>query len=426
MPSAIVTVDLGFGDSGKGTIVDYLCSERGHKLVVRFNGGAQAAHNVCVNGLHHTFAQFGSGTLIEGVNTLLSNYVIVNPIALLKEASTLQGKGVNTRGRVYVERECLVTTPYHRAYNRLLEISRGADAHGSCGMGVGQTHELAQLGEELALRIKHLKSIEATLSYLKRIREYYLEKIGAFELTTELSRIEASTFDIELLEVISGHFQEFTKEVMIISHDVAVEMVAKQDSIFESAQGVLLDQDFGFHPYTTWSKATTSNATSMLAEAGVTDIHKLGIVRALPTRHGPGPFPSYCSELTNTLVDKYNVSNRWQRAIRWGWFDQIMAWYALKATAGVDSIAVTHVDKIPEKALVVDGYNASSELMPLLVEQSKGRSSNRSKLTDLLMRVSKHTQSVDTIEYLKIMEKTLGPISIQSAGPSRADKVTVC
>ena len=41
-----IVVDLGFGDAGKGTVVDWLCASRPVHAVVRFNGGAQAAHTV--------------------------------------------------------------------------------------------------------------------------------------------------------------------------------------------------------------------------------------------------------------------------------------------------------------------------------------------------------------------------------------------
>lgn len=60
----IIVVDLGFGDAGKGATVDWLCApDAGLDVaaVVRFNGGAQAAHNVVVDGRHHTFSQFGPG-----------------------------------------------------------------------------------------------------------------------------------------------------------------------------------------------------------------------------------------------------------------------------------------------------------------------------------------------------------------------------
>lgn len=83
----IVVVDLGFGDAGKGATVDWLCSPQADldvAAVVRFNGGAQAAHNVVNGERHHTFSQFGSGTL-NGIPTFLSKFVLVEPISLARK-----------------------------------------------------------------------------------------------------------------------------------------------------------------------------------------------------------------------------------------------------------------------------------------------------------------------------------------------------
>ena len=38
--------------------------------------------------------------------------------------------------------------------------------------------------------------------------------------------------------------------------------------VFEGAQGVLLDEWRGFHPYTTWSTTTFDNAETLLARRG--------------------------------------------------------------------------------------------------------------------------------------------------------------
>ena len=72
-PSADIVVGLGWGDEGKGATVDALVAFTKADRVVRFNGGQQAAHNVIANGVHHTFASFGSGSL-AGVPTYVSKY----------------------------------------------------------------------------------------------------------------------------------------------------------------------------------------------------------------------------------------------------------------------------------------------------------------------------------------------------------------
>ena len=87
----ILVSGLGFGDEGKGSIVDYLVRTKGAEVVVRFNGGAQAGHNVVTpEGLHHTFSQFGSGTFVPGVKTHLSRFMILNPLGMIREEEHLQ------------------------------------------------------------------------------------------------------------------------------------------------------------------------------------------------------------------------------------------------------------------------------------------------------------------------------------------------
>ena len=50
--------------------------------------------------------------------------------------------------------------------------------------------------------------------------------------------------------------------------------------IYEGAQGVLLDQDCGFHPHTTWSRTTFANAETVLGEIGFSgQISRIGTLR---------------------------------------------------------------------------------------------------------------------------------------------------
>src|SRR5215213_2367436 len=96
MQQALLTVDLGFGDAGKGSIVDFLTRAHNAHTVVRYNGGAQAAHRVVTPGPNpreHVFAQFGSGTL-AGAATHLSRFMLLDPLAMIAEAQHLQSLNV--------------------------------------------------------------------------------------------------------------------------------------------------------------------------------------------------------------------------------------------------------------------------------------------------------------------------------------------
>ena len=91
--TAYVIVDLGYGDAGKGSLVDALTIRTGSRLNVRFNGGGQEAHNVVLpDGRHHTFSQFGSGMFDLGVKTYLSRHFLWNPIAMQTESEILDAE----------------------------------------------------------------------------------------------------------------------------------------------------------------------------------------------------------------------------------------------------------------------------------------------------------------------------------------------
>jgi len=128
---AILQVDLGFGDAGKGTMTDWWARQPGAHTVVRFNGGAQAGHNgVTPGGRQHVFSQFGSGTFVPGMRTFMSHHTVLKPLAMLAEERHLRELGVTDAfARTFLDEGALVATPFHAAVNRLLEIERSDGRH---------------------------------------------------------------------------------------------------------------------------------------------------------------------------------------------------------------------------------------------------------------------------------------------------------
>src|SRR5688500_5963008 len=135
----IVVTRLGLGDEGKGATVDALVRRHALELVVRHNGGPPAAHHVVrADGAVPCFAQFGAGTLVPGGRTRLSRFMLVEPLALAREAAALERLGIAAPlRRVTIDVACAIVTPFHRLYGRMQELSRGTGRHGSCGLGVG-------------------------------------------------------------------------------------------------------------------------------------------------------------------------------------------------------------------------------------------------------------------------------------------------
>ncbi|MBL7495309.1 adenylosuccinate synthetase [Frankia sp. CNm7] len=336
-PRHSMVVDLGFGDAGKGTIVDHLCrvgaaAGRPVGAVVRFNGGAQAAHNVVTDdGRHHTFAQFGSGTL-AGVPTHLSRHVLVDPLALAAEADHLVALGVaDPFAALTTHRDALVITPYHAAANRARESARGDGRHGSCGMGIGETAAYALAHPEDAPRARDCARPARLRRLLAELRD---------RLTAELGPLPVPPVD----DCVAA-FGAFARAVRLVDDRYLADLLRAAPVVFEGAQGVLLDEWHGFHPYTTWSTTTFANAEKLLADAGMSgEATRLGVLRTYTTRHGAGPLVTEDAALTAALPDRHNVTGRWQGAFRVGHFDAVAHRYAVDVAGGVDAVALTHLD----------------------------------------------------------------------------------
>jgi adenylosuccinate synthase len=130
-------------------------------------------------------------------------------------------------------------------------------------------------------------------------------------------------------------------------------------TIFEGAQGVLLDEWYGFYPYNSWSTLTFHNADTLLNENNFKgETLKLGLIRGYATRHGSGPFVTEDEILTREVQDFHNTNNLWQREFRVGYLDLVALRYALRANGKVDGLVITNLDRmeaIPEWK-VCDAY----------------------------------------------------------------------
>jgi adenylosuccinate synthase len=407
----IAVVDLGFGDAGKGSVVDWLCSPASGariRTVVRFNGGAQAAHNVVTaDGRQHTFAQFGSGTFTPGVRTHLSRFMLVDPLALAAEAGHLAAAGVpDALDRLTVDRDALLTTPFHRAANRARETARGTGRHGSCGLGIGETVSYALDFPADAPRVADCGAPRTLARKLARLRD---------ALTSELGPLAGPG-----IAELSDAYREFARRVALVDGGYLRQLLRRGPAVFEGAQGVLLDEWRGFHPYTTWSTTTFANADTLLAEAGDAAT-RLGVVRCYLTRHGPGPFPT--EDPTLEMPEPHNRSGTWQGAMRAGHFDAVALRYAAEVAGGVDAVALTHLDAAAAHPLrLCTSYQADGEQITRLAPGPERDLAWQADLTGLLLRAQPGYED-PAADWPEIAAHVLGaPVTLVSHGPASTDK----
>ncbi|WP_327099998.1 adenylosuccinate synthetase [Nocardia vinacea] len=406
--SHIIVLDLGFGDAGKGATVDWLCSpEAGLDVsaVVRFNGGAQAAHNVIADGRHHTFAQFGSGTF-SGVPTLLSRHTLVEPIALASESRQLAALGVrDPLSLLRIDGRALLTTPIHIAANRAREDARGSSRHGSCGRGIGETASYAL--EYDAPTVSDCLRPDVLYAKLQAMAAHYGPLIAP------------STHRYEAIRDLVDMYREFAAAVRIVDGAELVRSAQRGRLIFEGAQGVLLDEWRGFHPHTTWSTVEPRNARALLTEID-TPAYTLGVTRTYMTRHGAGPFPT--EDPAMTIPEPHNTTGRYQGHFRRGHLDPILLRYAIEVSGGIDGIALTHLG-VPGTGYAATGYATPRGAIDRLEPGRWQDLDHQQDLTALLTTADPILTAVPTDPVLWLERQLGAPIVLTADGPDRRNRI---
>lgn len=332
MSQAWQVVGLGWGDESKGSCVEKLTKELSADLIVRFNGGGQAAHNcVTSDGRHHTFSQFGSGSMIsDKVRTHLSRFMLVDPFTMMREAVSLPA--YNVWNRTTIDENAIIVTPLHKNINRNREDIRdaiGEGRHGSCGMGIGIAREVEINNPDIALRVRDLNLDSDELkAKLFKLYDLFADELGQVVSGQTAAMMQSNAW-LEQMKI-------FPKKTIVSS------MPSFECAVFEGSQGVLLDEKHGQAPHNTWTNTTFDNADTLLDEVGVKNRTRIGCLRTYHTRHGAGPFPTENNRLD--LPEPHNGTGRYQGSFRVGDFDNNAAKLAVEIVGGIDGLSLSHID----------------------------------------------------------------------------------
>ncbi len=347
----IVAIGIQWGDEGKGKIVDLLAPEM--DVVARFQGGPNAGHTLVIGGEKTVLHLVPSGILHEGVLCLIGNGTVVTPSTIAEEMDALLAAGVPVAERLRVSDRCHLILPWHRALDAAREAARGKARIGTTGRGIGPAYEdktarrgirlIDLLADDLDARIG--EQLDWT-NFL--LREYFhAPEVSRAEVDAELAIARERL--LPLMADVSQLLHE--------RHEAGAAM------LFEGAQGVMLDVDFGTYPFVTSSNTVSGAALAGLGVGPAMIDEVLGICKAYTTRVGAGPFPT---ELYNAdgmddpagrhLAEKGSEFGATTgRPRRTGWFDAVVVRHAVRV-AGVTGLAVTKLDVLdglPEVKLCV-------------------------------------------------------------------------
>lgn len=299
-------IGLGYGDEGKGISTSFLCRNKNpnHCIVVRANGGHQAGHTVVHNGFKHVFSQFGSGTL-QGIPTLISKFCTLYPNSFIREYEYIKAYSPI----VHVDPMTMITTPWDIDANRSTEEKI---RHGSVGMGFGQT---IQRNED------HYRLYYQDLLFPAILKQKLKAIVERYYVSLELNKVSQEANFISFIEKCK-QFLSLTK-----IKDWELNSSRFYDVIFEGAQGILLDQEFGFFPNVTRSHTTSKNILELCPN--LDQIYY--ITRTYQTRHGNG-FMTNEDKPIPILVnneDETNKSHKYQGEFRISELDIELLKYAI-------------------------------------------------------------------------------------------------
>jgi len=326
----IAVIGKNFGDEGKGFTCSRLASSLKNALIIKHNGGGQAGHTVedpkgKWRFIHH---QIGAGAEYH-VPTLLVDSFMPDLFQLGKEVKEFT-ELFGFQPILYSEKNTRATTIDDVLLNMGAEVARGKNRHGSCGMGIEECVQRNAAGygitvEELAGWTK-----QDLLDRLKQIRKEYSGR------RAKILGIYPSNLYYEMLN------NETVLENFVIEVKVNVNLLTLVDAdrkwlekfqhlIFETGQGLLLDQDYeAYAPHLTSSKTGIHNPAVFLEKRGLFLDEAIYVTRPYVTRHGNGPLPCEMdpSELPGVGEDLTNRPNEWQGTLRYAKHESLEAFFA--------------------------------------------------------------------------------------------------
>ena len=307
----IVVVGAQWGDEGKGKMVDWMAD--GADLVVRFSGGANAGHTVIADGKTYKLHLVPSGIVAPGKVAVLGTGMVIDPAALFDELDQLEKDGVNWKGRVWVSDRAHLVLPTYKALDQEMETQRRVPI-GTTGRGIGITYALKAHRD--GVRVGDL-FVDTCWDHLRPAEKEFLAPF----------RERLQPLVIDLLAFMRQN--------------------AQKNILFEGAQGVMLDLDYGTYPFVS-SGYSAAGGDSLGGGVGPRHLDKVfGVFKAYSTRVGNGPFPTefkegnVLGERLRLVGQEYGVTTG--RPRRTGYLDLVALRYACWANS-LDGLIATKMD----------------------------------------------------------------------------------
>ena len=419
--NTFVIVGTQWGEEGKGKIIDVLSPKADY--VVRFQGGNNAGHTVIVNDEKFILHLLPSGIINSAGKCIIGAGVVVDIEVLLKEIDELEKRGKKL-DNLFIDERAHIIMPYHIEIDKAKEEAMGENKIGTTQRGIGPCYidKIARNG----IRIGDLLEPE-------RFRDKLTWNVK--EKNDMLTRYGKGTFDLEQLY---EKFMKLAEKIKFRIIDAVVEINEGIEDgkvvLFEGAQALMLDIDYGTYPYVTSSSPTSGGVTVGTGVAPTKISRVLGVMKAYTTRVGEGPFPTELENEDGETLRKvgHEFGATTGRPRRCGWLDLVIGRYSVLID-GLTDIVLTKLDVLTgfEKIKVAVGYEIDGKVChsyPGNLRKSKNLKIIYDELDGWKEDITQIKNYEDLPEnckkYVEYIEKKLKcNISMISVGPERSQNI---
>jgi len=420
-----VLIGAQWGDEGKGKVIDVLTAKA--DWVVRYQGGNNAGHTVEIGDQKYVLHLVPSGILRPDAKCIIGNGLVVDPVGLTAELKDLEARGIDIAGRLFISDRAHLVIQYHK------ELDGAKEARLATGKKIGTTKRgigpaYSDKADRTGLRMGDV--LEADFEEMLR------ERIAAKNAMLAVLGAEALDADklVETCREALDYLKPFICDTVPMLNTAIRD--SKQSVLFEGAQGVMLDIDFGTYPFVTSSSTSAGGVASGagIPPHSITDV--IGIVKAYTTRVGEGPFPT--ESLDDDGKELGKVGNEFGattgRPRRCGWFDAVVARYSAMVR-GIDRWGLMKLDVLDgfETIKVCTAYECDGERVETVpasisklarckpvYEEFKGWNCSTREATSF-DELPEQAQ-----KYVRWIEKLTGvPVGVLSVGPKRSSTIII-
>ena len=332
-----VVVGAQWGDEGKAKITDMLASQA--DVIIRWQGGCNAGHTVVVDDKTYKFHLVPSGILYDNNICIIGAGTVIYPEALRAEIDELKRQGVCLKN-LKIHPLASITMPYHididAASEQLASDGSGVKI-GTTKKGIGPTY--ADKINRTGIKVQDLfdeETLNARLDAILPMKNLILKEVFKSKTYTKIELIEYAK---QTAELIKPYLFEDWQEVC------AAVVKENKKILFEGAQGVMLDVDWGTYPFVTSSNPIGGGAAVGTGFAPKDIEEVIGVSKAYITRVGEGPFLTELNDEVGKKIQTigHEFGTTTGRPRRCGWFDAIVSKYCAQV-GGLTSIALTKLD----------------------------------------------------------------------------------